>query len=191
MHGPRSIAIGAALAFACAGAAMALEPSLSTLRSGCRFKSRHNPFPELWLACGGGHSHPVVGRASLRGHVEIRNAKQALEFARLFTVPGTWLYGVPEEIVEVVPGAKADRFGFIVPRFDFAQCCVSPTVLRGGGSKEKPWFEVRRTVVHRPDYAVYLLTEAVSHDGTIVRKEMRMLDVDGRSLGTFITPPTP
>ena len=81
MRQVRPATIGVALVLACSGTLLALEPSLSTLRAGCRFESRHNPFPELCLACGGRRSVPVVGRESLRGHVDIRSPGQALEFA--------------------------------------------------------------------------------------------------------------
>ncbi len=190
MSRPGSIAIGVLMLGTCAGTSWALEPTFSRLRPGCRFESRHNPFPELWLACGR-HAHPVVGRESLKGYVAIQNAAQAMEFARLFTVPGTELYGVPEKFVEVSAGPAVDRYAFVVPRFDFAQCCVAPTAVRAGGSEAEPRFDVRRTVVHKPDYAVYVLTETVSHDGEVVRKEMRTLNVDGRTLGLFVTLPAP
>lgn len=93
--------------------------------------------------------------------------------------------------MEVAAGPEADRYRFIVERADFVRCCVAATVTRAGGSAEKPWFTVRRTVVQRRDYAVYSLTEGVAHDGRIIRREMKMLSDEGRRLGTFITPPSP
>jgi hypothetical protein len=120
--------------------------------------------------------------------VTIRTAEQALEFARLFTTPDTWFLAPDGGLAELAEGQEADKYRFVIPKAQFARCCVPVMVTPTDSTKEKPWFKVQRTVVRQSDYGVYSLTELVAHDGRLVRYEMTLLGKDGKALGTFTNP---
>jgi len=164
-------------------------PSLSSLRPGRQLQVRQGAFPRLWVTCGGECAFLLLGRESLEGQVNIQTPEQALEFVRLSTTQATSFWG-PVRMTEVFAGEQTHKFRFIVPKEQFARCCVPVTVTLIG-SAEQPSFTVQRTVVQRSDYGVYSLKETVTHDGHLYRDEMRLLSKDGRSLGTFVELPAP
>jgi hypothetical protein len=162
--------------------------SLASLQSGCRLEADFEDYEmhlQVGVVCGSGSRKPVRGLGDLEGLVVIDDDAKALEFVRLFSAGRRWMLTAIAQYAEVMAGPKAEPSSFVVTNTVFSRCCTPPSVRRVPNADGETSFEVRRTVVDRT-YAVYLLTEVVSRNGSWLVTDRRRTGVGGRNLGLWV-----
>lgn len=141
---------------------------LSALRSGCVLVSRDEAIhaAQIFLKCRGHQERLIDSPKALKGTVEIRAAKQALEFLRLFSNRRSCAFAANIGLVEVEM-AKTD--GWLALREDdfIERCGGSPQARPVEDAASEGVFIVDRCLLSLDSGDLLRVTQRVAPDGGI------------------------